>query len=109
MFVLFISLFIVVSCNINQNSLEKIFTKDELKETNLIINFYDNYVLSKTDKNLSIEEAYTLFIENNKPTSSNKVNEDLFFINSNDRNNFLKTIDINFLLEILTNRTLQYT
>lgn len=92
--------FLSNSCSEKQDSLKKVFTKNELKEIDSIIDYYDNYVQSKNDKILPIEEAYTLFIENNKPTSSSEGNQDVFYISSEDRNEFLNTVDNNFLLEI---------
>jgi hypothetical protein len=50
--------------------LESVFSNSELKDIKEIIYFYDSFVLSHTDKNLSIDEAYLSFLETYCPIAN---------------------------------------
>ena len=92
--------FISISCHPGQDTLEKVFSKQDLQGIHVIINFYDNYVQANTHTSLPMAEAYLSFMEKNRPSPSSKGDPDIFYINSNDRNEFLRTVDHNLLLEI---------
>jgi len=63
LFLLFMGL--CFSANAQKNLIDKVFTQEEAKMIYKIIDFYDAFVLSKTDTNLPIDKAYLTFIGTN--------------------------------------------
>jgi hypothetical protein len=62
-----IVLFLLNSCFGNEDLINSTFTENEIKTTNQIISFYDDFVYSKTDKSLEIKTAYKAFLDKTIP------------------------------------------
>jgi len=56
--------FCFFACN-QKNLIDEVFNHEEAETIYKIIDFYDAFVLSKTDTNLPIDKAYIVFLNNN--------------------------------------------
>ena len=63
----FVLLNIITACSASDPDavLKQVFNEKEVILVNQIISYYDNYVLSKTDENKSIKDAYQAFMSKN--------------------------------------------
>jgi hypothetical protein len=71
--------------------LNQVFDKKELALVNEIINYYDNYVLSKTDQRMPIKDAYQAFIAKNAPLALK--GENALVPSREERVSFFNTLD----------------
>lgn len=79
--------------------LTKVFNQPELKTIEKIIKYYDNYVISQTDNQLPIDEAYFVYFEKMK-TSIKKADDFYQFLPSIDeRIAFYNALDKKILSE----------
>ncbi len=98
---IFIIFLLFNSCiKIENDDLSSTFSKTELKNIDRIIEFYDNHVIENNNISLPIDKAYNFFIERNRPNDSISNSGDIFYINSQERNNLLGSINSEFLKEI---------
>jgi len=82
------------------NTLKKVFNADELITVNKIIDFYDNFVLSKTSENLKIEDAYRQFLDNNCPLVEKSGDLSCLLPDVKEKLDFYSTLDKKNLEEI---------
>ena len=80
--------------------LTKVFNKTELKTIEKIIKYYDDYVISQTDNQLSIDKAYIAFLDKNASLATSTGDFNLFLPDKNERIEFYKTLDKSVLTEI---------
>ena len=100
MFLLLMLLGQGLSCSTPESALDKVFDNTQLVTVNRIIDFYDNFVLSRTDKKLSIDKAYLDFLNTNCPKAIESGYLDILIPDRNDKVNFYKTLDREELSEI---------
>lgn len=82
------------------NTLKKVFNADQLITVNKIIDFYDNFVLSKTSENLKIEDAYRQFLDNNCPLVEKSGDMSRQLPDEKEKLDFYSTLDRKALEEI---------
>jgi hypothetical protein len=89
-----------MSCKKSDDTLTKVFNKTELKTIEKIIKYYDDYVISQTDNQLSIDKAYIAFLDKKASLVKSASDFNLFLPDKNERIKFYKTLDKNVLSEI---------
>ena len=57
-----------MSCKKSDDILTKVFNQTDLETIDKIIKYYDDYVISQTDNQLSIGKAYIAFFEKISPS-----------------------------------------
>jgi hypothetical protein len=60
---IFIITGIINSCSTKNDIFHKVFDKSERKTANELIKYYDDFILSKMQKDVSISEAYLMFLD----------------------------------------------
>ncbi|MBP1645439.1 MAG: hypothetical protein H6Q16_1014 [Bacteroidetes bacterium] len=92
--ILFLALFIFVSCQSSKPVINQVFNEREANNINRIIDFYDVYILSYYKDSIPIDKAYKQFISYATPIAENEGDLSLFippdsllipFINSLDK------------------------
>jgi hypothetical protein len=83
-----------------KNPIDKIFTPEEAKTMYQIIDFYDAFVLSKTDTNLPIDEAYKAILENNMGFIGDSGTIDPLVPDEESGKSFFRSLDLIHLKEI---------
>ena len=104
-------LIIITACSTSGNDsaqssdpdavLKQAFDEQEMVIINEVISYYDNFVLSKTDQNKSIKDAYQEFLTVNGPLAEIKGDLSIFCLSNKERAAFLETLDKNVLLSLL--------
>ncbi len=91
---------VVIACNTSNSDvvLNQVFDGKELALVNEIINYYDNYVLSKIDQSMPIKDAYQVFITKNAPLVLK--GEDALVPSREERVAFFDTLDEDALSNI---------
>lgn len=99
-FIFLVGVTFLFSCKSPDNTLKKVFNADELITVNKIIDFYDNFVLSNTSKNLKIEDAYRQFLSKNCPLVEKSGDMSLLLPDEKEKLDFFSTLDRKALEEI---------
>ena len=80
--------------------LRKVFNQTELKTIEKIIKYYDDFVISQTGNQLSIDKAYIAFLDKTTPLVNEAVGVNVFLPDKNERITFYRTLDKGALSEI---------
>jgi hypothetical protein len=89
-----------MSCKKSDDTLTKVFNQTELKTIDEIIKYYDDYVLSQTDNQLSIDKAYIAFFEKISPLVDHAADFYKFTPDIDQQIVFYQTLDKKVLSEI---------
>lgn len=79
---------------------QNIFTTEELKTLNTIVDYYDSIILSKTSGNQDIKTSYYQYFDSIFPIVIEAGDLNLLAIDQESRTNFLSSLDQDFLREI---------
>lgn len=82
-----------ISCSTQEDTLVKVFDNKQLGTVYKIIEFYDSFVLSKTNKKISIDKAYIDFLNTNCPKVIEFGDLGILMPKRNEEVNFYKTLD----------------
>jgi uncharacterized protein YfbU (UPF0304 family) len=87
---------ILTACSSPDAVLQQVFDDKEMVMVNQVIDYYDDYVWSKTDRSLPIEQAYRQFMNKNCLLA---VNEEIwsFSPSKEERVRFFDTVDMKML------------
>jgi len=80
--------------------LSKVFNQTELKTIDKIIKYFDDYVISQTGNQFSIDKAYIAFLDKTTPLINETAGVNVLLPNRNERINFYGTLDKDALSEI---------
>ncbi len=89
-----------VSCSHQNKTLNKVFNSNQLITINKIIDFYDNFVIKQTGKNLLIDKAYVDFLSNTCPVAIERGDFNILLPGRKERLQFYKSLDKEALKEI---------
>ncbi len=90
----------LISCKKSDDLLTNHFNKSEINTIEKIIQYFDDYVISQTGNQLTIDKAYTAYLEKIKSSVEKSSDLDLFLPAIDDRIDFYETLDKNILSEI---------
>ena len=90
----------LMSCKESDDLLTKHFNKSEIKTIEKIIQYFDDYVISQTSNQLTIDKAYTTYLNKMKASIEKASDYDLFLPSIDNRIEFYRTLDKNILSEI---------
>ena len=93
---------LITTCNTSDPDavLKQVFNEKEMILVNQIISNYDNYVLSKTDKNKPVKDAYQEFLKENGPLAEKKGDISVFFPTGEERVAFFETLNKDVLSDL---------
>jgi len=82
------------------DTLSKVFNQTDLKTIEIIIKYYDAFVISQTENQLPIDKAYIAFLDKTTPLVNEAVGVNVFLPDKNERITFYRTLDKGALSEI---------
>jgi len=93
---------IITACNTSDPDavLKQVFNEKEMILVNQIISNYDNYVLSKTNKDKPVKDAYQEFLTENGRLAEKKGDLTIFFPTGEERIAFLEALDKDVLANL---------
>lgn len=91
---------LLISCANNEDIIRKTFTDNESVTVNKIIEFYDDFIYSQTDKTYRIEKAYLDFLKKTIPLTIQSGDLSPLVPEKNDKLIFYRTLNRNALSEI---------
>lgn len=89
-----------MSCKNSDDLLTNYFNKSEIKTIEEIIKYFDDYVFSQTNNQLTIDKAYIAYFEKIKSSIEKASDLDQFLPTIDNRIDFYQTLDKNILSEI---------
>jgi hypothetical protein len=89
-----------MSCKKSDDLLTNYFNKSEIKTIEKLIQYFDDYVITQTSNQLTIDKAYIAYFEKIKPAIAQAADFSIFLPSIDDRILFYKTLDKNILSEI---------
>ena len=89
-----------MSCKKSDDLLTTYFNKSEIKTIEKLIQYFDDYVITQTSNQLTIDKAYIAYFEKIKPSIEEATDFNMFLPSIDDRILFYKTLDKNILSEI---------